>query len=100
MRHVLRALLAETEAGELVIRPERAVEEGAIGIRERIAQGRRHTAGGGEIGEAASRGCLADQKTDVVFGVARASVLEMNRRLARHRNRLDEEPGFAAVAAR
>src|SRR5437867_208611 len=88
--HVLGALFAEAESPELVARPERAVEEDAVGAVESLAHRLRHGPHTGHVREHAPGPLLQDPQADVVGGIGR---------LARHGQGLDDEPALTAVDA-
>src|SRR5881394_3106677 len=92
MCHVARAFRSEALVAELTIRPKRAVEENAVRARqslERLARARDR----GSVSHRTPRRFIAKEQRYVVFRMRRRSFFQMNRELARHRNRLDAEAG-------
>src|SRR2546425_4568630 len=65
--HVLGPLFAETEGAKLVARPERAVEEDAVGAVEDLAHRLRQGAHAGHVREDAPGPLVDDPEADVVF---------------------------------
>ena len=100
MRHVVGALGAEPLGGQLVARPERSVEEHAVGVVYGLAHDGREAARRRKVGEAPARGRLAYPEADIVFRVACALAFEMDGKLARNGHRLDPEPAALSVDAR
>ena len=56
-----------------------------------------HRADPRQVGQGPPGRALADPEPDAVLGVRRGAGLEVERQLARHRQRLDQEAGRAAI---
>jgi hypothetical protein len=99
MRHVVGALRAEPLGGQLVARPERSVEEHAVGVVDGLADDGREAARGRKVGEAPARGRLAYPEPILSSGSpAPRSRDEWEAYPGRHR--LDPEPAALSVDAR
>ena len=99
MRHVRRPLRAEAERDQLVVRPERAVEEDAGRALERVEYGGRHGRDAGEVSKHLARRAFEDAEADIVFAIGREAPHQVNRRLAGQRHRGDREPARRAARA-
>src|SRR2546430_17327678 len=71
--HILGPLFAEAEGAQLVARPERAVEEDAVGAVEDLAHRLRQGAHAGHVREDAPGPLVDDPEADVVFLIDRKS---------------------------
>src|SRR5258705_3629707 len=100
MRHVLRALRPESEPGQLVGRPEGPVEEHTVRALEGAAYRVAHRADAGKIRAHSSGRPLPDPEADAIRGLGGGAGLEMDRELAWHRDRLDQQPRGPTVHAR
>src|SRR5258705_12781363 len=100
MRHGVGALRGGALGGQRGPRPERSVEEHAVGVVDGLADHGREAARGRKVGEAPSGGRLAYPEADIVFRVAHALALQMNGKLTRDGHRLDPEPAALSVDAR
>ena len=99
MGHVLRELFAEAEGAKLVARPERAVEEDAVGAVEGLAHRVRQGPHGGHVCQRAPGRLVTDPDADVVFGIGPHESFEVHGRLAGHGQGLRDEPALTAVHA-
>src|SRR5438128_8295424 len=97
--HILGPLFAEAEGAQLVARPERAVEEDAVGAVEDLAHRLRQGAHAGHVREDAPGPLVDDPEADVVFLIGRHEPFEVHGRFSGHRDGLHGEPALTAVDA-
>src|SRR5256886_5843087 len=97
--HILGPLFAEAEGAQLVARPERAVEEDAVGAVEDLAHRLRQGAHAGHVREDAPGPLVDDPNADVVFLIRRHEPFEVHGRFSGHRHGLHDAPALTAVDA-
>src|SRR5207248_6342782 len=101
MSHLRGPLVRGADLAQLILRPERAVEEEAVGSLGCGDDLTRQAPDRGEIDEDPPGVALPDAKADVLSGPGRmAEPLEVDGNLSRNGERLDREPARGSAALR